>query len=87
MIEITDFIHNGKTFTLKNPLKLFIEEGVAYNDDVGISVIIYSKMENQLITFAKKQLSDLWGIYAECRDEELSDDGLKIKEKLLELVE
>ena len=86
MIEIRDFTHKGKTYILKEPLKLSIEGNCASNDDLGILVVVYKAMEGQVEAFAKQQLSDLWSAYAECRDEELSDSGLEFKRKLTDMV-
>lgn len=86
MTEINSFECNGKTYTLKEPLQLTINGNLAFNDELGIQVIIYSKMENQLLTFAKQQLADLWSAYAICSDDELSESELAFKRKLVEMV-
>lgn len=86
MIKITDFSHNGKTYTLKEPLQLTINGHLAFNDELGIQVVIYPKMKGQLETFAKQQLADLWCVYALSPDDDLSKSGLVMKRKLLRMV-
>jgi len=85
-MEISSFEYRGKTYTLKTPLPLRIENRCAINDDLGIMVILCEGVHNQIEEEAKQQLADLWAAYTECSEVELSSHGLAFKRKLQEMI-
>jgi len=85
IIEIRDFTHNGTKYILKEPILLKEDGNCAYNDDFCIMVVSYNPEQTE--EFAKKQLSDLWGIYVEGDDRNFSKNAFAFKRKLKELVE
>jgi len=84
IIEIRDFTHDGIKYILKEPIPLKEDGNCAYNDDFCIMVVSYNPEQTE--EFAKKQLSDLWGIYVEGDDRNFSKNAFAFKRKLKELV-
>lgn len=84
--QVAEFNFKGKIYKFKQPLTLTIERNCAFNDELGISVVIYKQMPGQLKRDANGQICMLWEGYALCPDEKLSISGLELKHKLLSMV-
>lgn len=84
--KISGFVFRGVEFRFKTPLIVFIEGHLAYNDELGLSIVYYESMEGQLERDVNGQLCMLWEEFALCPDEKLSKSGLELKKKLIEMV-
>jgi len=86
---ITNFTLDGTTYMLKQPLELQpqFKEGYCELIDEHLGIYIVAPTEEQLQTDYESTLAMMFSIYAGSMDFELNDTSLKVKNKLLEMVD
>ena len=85
-ISIADFTYKERKYILKEPIEIFIDGNCASNEEFGILVVVYKSLDGYTELCAKQQLADLWGVYVEFPERELSKQAIEFKKKLMEMV-
>ncbi len=88
-MEIDSFVVGSRTYRFKKPL-MFEDEStkeLLFFSNAELRIIVYGSSLDECEAGIREELEMLWEEYALASDNELSKDAIKLKERLLGMVE
>lgn len=88
LIKLDEIAFDGVRFCLNNPIEveLYQEDGLWYSEFEPLGILASGKTKEQAMLSFYQDFSVLWQEIAQCPDDDLTVDALKIKRNFLSLV-